>query len=773
MIRKTLRHFILCTCLGWGLGACTPVQTELGNLHVIPQPQEIIQDLQAHPFIIQKSVQIVYPADNEKLCQSANFLSASILQATGIHLNTTSKEIKTKAITLEIDKNLPHSEGYLLEITTDHIQLKGGSEAGVFYGIQTLLKAMPMTKNHPAIPAIPVGKVNDYPRFGYRGFMLDVGRHYFPIDYIKQVIDMLALHNINYFHWHLTEDQGWRIEIKKYPKLTEIGSIRPRTLLSWDTMEYDETPHSGFYTQEEAKEIVKYAADRYITVVPEIDMPGHMMAALVAYPELGCTGGPYEIPTQWGVFPDVLCGGNDNTLQFAKDVLNEIMDIFPSPYIHIGGDECPKEHWINCPKCQAKIRELGLKSTAKHSKENQLQTYFMGEVGKLIQARGRKMMGWDEMLEGGLAKDATIMSWTSPRPAIEVVRSKHDAILTPIQYLYFSNPTYNRIRGAKSLERVYTFEPVAKELTEAESKHVIGTQACLWTEWTRDSLKVEWQILPRMAALSEIQWTLPEKKNFHDFLKRLPNQLAIYQAKGWNYRQDIYEVAIHIIPSPEEGKAKVVLQTFDDAEIRYTLNGIEPSEQSLLYTDTIAIDDNATIQAVAIRSFGKSEVSREEIVFNEATMKPVTLHTPTHPSYTFTGETMLADGLYGDLNYQSGRWLGFHGEHLNAIIDLKETKEISSAFINTLWVPRDDIFGTTQFTVKVSENGHDFHQVGMQNIPIIGQDTPQQVKRIEIEFEKVTARYVQLIAQVTPELPQWHSRQGGKAFLFVDEIGVK
>ena len=538
-------------------------------------------------------------------------------------------------------------------------------------------------------------------------------------------------------------------------------------------MEFDETPHQGFYTQEEAKEIVKYAADRFITVVPEIDMPGHMMAALASYPELGCTGGPYEIPCRWGVFPDVLCGGSDKALQFAKDVLNEIMDIFPSPYIHIGGDECPKVRWEVCPQCQAKIRELGLKDTPKHSKENRLQTYFMGEVGKLIQKRGRKMMGWDEMLEGGLAENATVMSWTSPRPAIEVVRQKHDAILTPIQHLYFSNPTYNQIKRSKSLERVYTFEPVAEELTEEESKYVIGTQACLWTEWTRDSLKVEWQILPRMAALSEIQWTNPEKKDFRAFLNRLPAQLAIYQDRGWNFRQDIYEVDIHILPSPEEGKAKITLQTFDHAEIRYTLDGSEPTQESTLYTDTISVNESAIIQAIAIRPSGTSDISKEEVSFNQATMKPLTLHTPTHPSYTFAGGNTLIDGLYGDFNYHSGRWLGFYGENMEATIDLLEKKEISSAFVHTLWKASDDIFGAAGLLVEVSEDGKNFRTVASKDIPVIAQGSEQQGRKEEVTFDKVSTRYVRIIAKVTPERPSWRSAQGGKAFLFVDEIGVE
>lgn len=598
--------------LAFTLSACVSGETEVGNLNVIPQPQEVIQHLQEDPFVINPQTKIVYPADNEKMQRTAGFLSSYIKESTGISLTTTTDAKGSNAIVLSVDESLSRPEGYRLEVSSKAIELAGGSETGVFYGIQTLYKALPITKGEPVSAAIPAGVVNDYPRFGYRGFMLDVGRHYFPVSYVKQVIDMLALHNINYFHWHLTEDQGWRIEIKKYPKLTEIGSVRPRTLIDRETQTYDETPHSGFYTQEEAKEIVQYAADRFITVVPEIDLPGHMLAALASYPELGCTGGPYEVACKWGVFSDVLCGGNDTALQFAKDVLNEIMDIFPSPYIHIGGDECPKKRWKECPKCQAKIRELGLKTTPKHTKENRLQTYFMAEIGKEISARGRKMLGWDEMLEGGLAPEATVMSWTSIRGGIEAARLHHNAIMTPIQFLYFSNPRFNLIKGAKSLERVYTFEPVPDELNEDEKQYIIGTQACLWTEWTRDSLKVEWQILPRMAALSEIQWTQPEHKNFENFLHRLPAMLAVYADRGYDFRRDIYDVAITTVPAVDEEKVKVALYTFDNAEIHYTLDGTTPDAQSPLYTDTLLVDKNIVVQAIAIRAEGNSEVSKTE-----------------------------------------------------------------------------------------------------------------------------------------------------------------
>ena len=520
--------------------ACRPAATVKGNLDVIPQPQEIVLARDTTPFIIDRSTTIVYPATNEKMHRTADFLATFIKEMTGTEVRVSDKEKSSNAIILAVDSTMGHPEGYKLQITPEKVLLTGGSEAGVFYGIQTIHKALPILKDGKVAAALPAGTVTDCPRFRYRGFMIDVGRHFFPVSYLKQMIDLMALHNINYFHWHLTEDQGWRIEIKKYPKLTEIGSKRDSTIIDWETKKFDGKPHRGFYTQDEAREIVRYAADRFITVVPEIDLPGHTTAALASYPELGCTGGPYKVLCSFGVFPDVLCAGNDQTLQFTKDVLDEIMDIFPSEYIHIGGDECPKSRWEKCPKCQAKIKELGIKALPKHSKENQLQTYFMSELEKEINAHGRRMLGWDEVLEGGLTPNSTIMSWRGIQGGIEAARQHHDVIMTPIQRLYFSNPRINKMTGFEWMNRVYNFEPVPAELTDAEKKFVIGTQGCIWTEWTADSTKMEWQILPRMAALSEIQWTLPEHKNFERFMERLPEMLKIYSSLDYGYREDVF-----------------------------------------------------------------------------------------------------------------------------------------------------------------------------------------------------------------------------------------
>ena len=590
-----------------GMASCTSPAVVEGNLHVIPMPQEVVQLQNDAPFVINSSTSIVYPQGNEKLERTAHFLASFIKEVTGTVVKT-STQGGDNTIQLVLDPSVAQKEGYELEVTARQITVKGSTEAGIFYGIQTLHKALPVTAASQA-PAIPAGTVKDHPSFDYRGFLVDVGRHYFSVDYLKEVIDMLAMHNINYFHWHLTEDQGWRIEIKKYPNLTKIGSHRRATMIGWDVEGDDQTPVDGFYTQEEAKEIVRYAADRFITVIPEIDLPGHMLAALASYPELGCTGGPYEIPVRFGVFEDVLCGGNEKTLQFAKDVLEEIMDIFPSEYIHIGGDECPKARWEKCPKCQAKIRQLHLKSTQKHSKEDQLQVYFMAEVEKVITARGRKMMGWDEILNGNPAKSVTVMAWTSPKASVRSARLQHKTINCPISNLYFSNPRWNKITGMNSVARVYNYDILPNELSEADKKNIIGAQGCIWTEWTKDSVKMEWQMMPRIAALSELQWSNPEKKNLDCFLKRLQHQLELYTAHGYHYKQDIYEANIHIVPQKGTRKATVTLTTYDQVPTYYTLDGSEPTTASVRYEKAFTVTDSATVKVIAVRAEGPSPVS--------------------------------------------------------------------------------------------------------------------------------------------------------------------
>ena len=774
MTKNQFKTWVACLLTAGALVGCGPKDIQTGDLNVIPLPQEITETASAEPFVVRSSTTICYPAGNEKLERTAHFLASYIKEVTGtaVKLGT---EPGDNCIVLGLDPSIPQKEGYVLNITSNQVTVNGQTEAGVFYGVQTIHKALPITGGK-ALGSLPAGTVKDYPLYGYRGFMIDVGRHYFSVDYLKELIDVMALHNINVFHWHLTEDQGWRIEIKKYPKLTEIGSVRKETITAPGSGKFDGTPVKGFYTQEEAKEIVAYAAERFITVIPEIDMPGHMLAALASYPELGCTGGPYEVATKFGVFKEVLCGGNDKTLQFAKDVVNELMDIFPdAPYIHIGGDECPKAEWKKCPKCQAKIRELGLRDTKEHSKENQLQVYFMGEVEKEIAKRGKKMLAWDEILEGNPDPETTtVAAWTGVPAAVKAAKLGHQTIVCPISHLYFSNPGYNRLKGVSSIERVYNFEPAIPELTDEEKKNIIGVQACIWTEWTKDSLKMEWQMMPRIAALSELQWSNPAQKNLDGFLQRLRHQLDLYSLYGFHYKEDIEDVVVETTPTGEGGKAKVALRTFDNAPVYYTLDGTDPTAQSTLYTEPFTIDATTTIKAKAIRDGRETGIVESTLEYNLATMRPITLNSAPSKSYTYKGGPVLVDGLTGDDNYRSGRYVGFYGKDFDAVIDLQEEVEISSVSVGTYLVPGDYIFGLTGLEVYGSADGKNFKIIASKSIPTLEKGSKNNVlTRDDITFDKAKTRYVRVVGKCTPVLPKWHPGAGSKTYLFIDEVAIK
>ena len=522
------------------------------NYQTIPLPQEVNLISGEKSFQLDASTLIVIPTGNEKMEQNAQFLVDYLKLSTGLKLSISTNSLTKNAIVLELGLIDDNKEAYEINISNNIIKISGASDAGVFYGIQTLRKATPITnKKKITYPAV---HIYDYPRFQYRGAMLDVGRQFFSADFIRKYIDILALHNINRFHWHLSEDMGWRVEIKKYPKLTEIGSKRKETKLSCNPG-FDGKPYGGYYTQEEIKDIVKYAQQRNITIIPEIDMPGHILSALAAYPELGCTGGPYEVTPVWGIFDDVLCVGKESTFEFIENVLTELMDLFPSEYIHIGGDECPKTKWEKCPYCQARIKELGLKSDGKYSAEHYLQSYYTARIEKFLNKHGRKMIGWDEILEGEVAPNATVMSWRGMDGGVQATRKGHNVIMSPYQYAYFDyyqsldTETEPCAAGFLPIEQVYKFEPIPPGLTQVEQKHILGAQANLWTEHIRTTSHVEYMLMPRIAALCEVQWMNPEKKNYSDFLNRLPQLIKMYDLLGYNYATRVYDVKADIKPN--------------------------------------------------------------------------------------------------------------------------------------------------------------------------------------------------------------------------------
>lgn len=759
------------------LFSCTSDMVSTANFQIVPLPQEITTT-GTEKFVLNKKTQIVYPKGNDVMKQNAGFLAEYIQQKTKLQLNITDNPQSSNAIILQTGLNNENTEAYQLAVTKEGITVTGASEAGAFYGIQTIRKAIPVTdKNSVSFPAT---LINDYPRFSYRGAHLDVARHFFPADSIKRFVDMLALHNINRLHWHISDDQGWRIEIKKRPGLTEKTSQRAETVIGHNTGKYDNTPYGGFYTQEDAKEIVRYAKERHITVIPEIDMPGHMQCALTAYPELGCTGGPYEVWKMWGVSEEVLCAGNDKTYQFIDDVLEEIVEIFPSEYINVGGDECPKVRWEKCPKCQAKIKELGIKAEPKHTAEEKLQSHIISYAEQFLNKKGRQIIGWDEILEGGLAPNATVLSWRGIEGGIEAARQKHNAIMSPTSFLYFDYYQTKDIEnepmaigGYVPIEKVYSFEPVPDVLTPEEAKYIIGVQANLWTEYIKTYNQVEYMELPRMAALSEVQWTMPEKKDYQNFMQRLPQLVQIYDLMHYNYAKHIFGVSVKFIPNYEQNVLDVVLSTIDTAPIYYTLDGTAPTSQSMIYTDTLKINQNCVLKAVAIRETGNSSVFTEEILFNKASMKPITLLQPINKQYEFEGASTLIDGLKGNNNYKTGRWIAFYKNDLEAVIDLQTPTEISSASFSTCVEKGDWVFDARGFIVAVSENGTDFREIASEKYPAMTEEDRNGVYNHALSFLPTTTRYVKIKALTEHQIPQWHGGKGKNAFLFIDEISIK
>ncbi len=522
---KKLVPAILLMLLATSIWSC---KKETPNVRIIPEPAMMTIDPEMVNFPMNK--EIYTSSDDSMLLVAAGYLGDKL----GIHGYKIGVPDPGKCIYLEMVTPPAGSslEAYTLVTSKNGIVIQGNSARGVFYGIQSLLQLLPPQvygdNGLAGMKGIRVPKVNirDEPRYGWRGMHLDVGRHLYSAEFIKRYIDMLAMHKLNVFHWHLTEDQGWRIEIKKYPKLTEIGSVRKNA---------DGTTYGGFYTQEQIKEVVAYAASRFIDVMPEIEMPGHSVAALAAYPELSCTGGPFEVRTAWGVSEDVYCAGKEITFDFNQDVLTEVIALFPFKYLHIGGDECPKVRWEQCPDCQKRMKAEGLKD------EMQLQSWFIKRIEKFLIANNRSLVGWDEILEGGLAPEATVMSWRGVAGGIEAAKQGHDVIMSPISHCYFNlyqgDPKFEPKAwgGFLPLEKVYSYEPTPDELTAEEAKHILGAQGNVWTEYITTDKQVEYMALPRMSALAEVVWTPKVLRDYEKFSFRMGRQYERFHALKLNY----------------------------------------------------------------------------------------------------------------------------------------------------------------------------------------------------------------------------------------------
>ena len=681
-------------------------------------------------------------------------------------------------------------EAYTIRITGSKVKVTASALNGFNYAIQTLKQMLPVQifGSTPAPEAdwtLPCIKIDDAPRFAYRGLHMDPARHFWTVEEVKKYLDIMEIHKLNTLHWHLTDDQGWRIEIKKYPKLTEIGSIRKETIIGhiFESDKYDGTPYGEgcWYSQDEIRDVIAYAAAKGITIIPEIDLPGHMLAALAAYPELGCTGGPYEVWGRWGVADEVLCAGKEETMLFLEDVLAEVADLFPSEYVHIGGDECPKVEWEKCPRCQARIKELGIKGDDKYNAEHYLQSYVMNRMTDFLEQRGKKIIGWDEILEGEVAENAIVMSWRGTAGGIKAAQMGHDVIMTPNTFYYLDYyQTLDKeneplaIGGYLPVEKCYSYEPFADSMTPQQREHILGVQANLWTEYITTFEHLQYMLLPRMAALSEVQWCDQDRKDWDRFYDSADEFCAIYDAAGYNYAKHIFRNTTGSVSiNREKGCVEMTLQTQGNAPIRYTLDGSEPDGNSILYEGPVEIRETCTLKARAIRDNVQTNVFTKEFQSHKAMGRPAETLTETHHSYRYDTPALLTDGVRGGSTFSSGEYGGWYGQPFEAVVEMTGDETCSSVTLGTIVVKYDWIFNPLDLVVYTSEDGKEFTEVARAEYPVEGPDDANGKKEYTVTFPETSARYLKVTARCVEEVPQWHDGRGSKAFLFVDEIIVR
>jgi hexosaminidase len=750
---------------------CISTSSFSQSIDIIPKPVSISRG--SGQFELNK--QTVLAVQDEEDRKAARFFNDYLQELYGFKLDMDRKEGKNYIrLTTRKFIKAPEKDAYQFTVSNDGITIEGDTYPGTFYGIQTLIQLLPVpaTKTSVANPKfkIPQLTIQDTPRFAYRGLHLDVGRHMFPLSFIKKYIDYIALHKMNYFHWHLTEDQGWRIEIKKYPKLTEIGGWRDSTIIGrYPGTGIDRTRYGGYYTQEEVKEIVQYAADRHITVVPEIEMPGHSSAALTAYPELGCPGtGPYKVEHTWGVFDDVFCAGNDSTFLFLQDVLDEVIPLFPSKYIHIGGDESPKANWKICTRCQARMKAENLKD------EHELQSYFIQRMEKYVNSKGRTIIGWDEILEGGLAPNAVVMSWRGESGGIAAAQENHYVIMTPGSHCYFDHSqTQNEdsvtIGGYTTLEKVYSFEPVPKALNESQAKYILGAQANLWTEYIHYPSKVEYMIFPRLSAMSEVLWTPSAKKNWSDFEKRLQTQFRRYDLWGAKYSNAYYDIKTSLAPAPGNKGIAVKFETKDKTgKLMY---GIARQHFAKNYTSPFVVKDNATVTGLYFKNGKLLDSVTVNLSFNKATGKKITLKEQPSKNYPGDGAFTLVDGIINEKGMSRSReFIGYNGNDAQVVIDLGSAQQIDSVSVHTLNAGGSWVYPAQMIDVALSNDGKSYKPAGSSTEFI---KTSGNNGKLQATFAPVSARFVKIDIKNLGKIPDGKPGAGEKAWLFLDELEIQ
>lgn len=784
MKRNFLAILLCCLC------GITIVRAE-NEINIIPKPSKV--EIREGSFAFSSKSTRIFAASDPAMRQEAEFLNnlfntyiEDYTQPVYTRNASSHTNMDNSIIFILTDMKDLSEEGYVLDISTRRITIEANTTKGFFYGIQTLLQMMKFTphisnqKHNTLSLSLPACRITDSPRFAYRGKHLDCARHFFSIDYLKKYLDILAFHKINTFHWHLTDDQGWRIEIKSYPLLTEIGSKRKETLVGHysdtpeDAQVFDGKEYSGFYTQEQARELVAYAAARHITIIPEIEIPGHAMAAISAYPEISCKGEKIGAACTWGVFEDVMCS-KEETFRFLEGVLDEICDIFPSEYIHIGGDECPSVRWRDCDICQANIKRLGLKD------ETQLQGYFTRRVETYLQSKGRKIIGWDEILEKGVEKTATILSWQGEMGGTAAAKQGNDAIMVPSAYLYFNfyqgvaETEPLAIGGYSPLRKVYLYDPVPKELTKEQAKHIKGMQACTWTEYITNEKSLEYSDFPRMSALSERAWSNENVRDYDDFVSRLNHMLDCYDRMNINYSTSHFAVTADL--SKKKDKIQISLSSpLKDGPIYYTLDGSvpKPSNNASKYSKPITIKQNTTLKAFAFNSERRcSPVLTATYKINKATGKTY-IQSNINPQYTGGTKYALTDGLVGDKKSYD-RWVGTLGKDYDVTLDLENTTDINYISINFLDEEGSWIFLPKNVKAYVSDNNKDWTEIPASEFVKSPVENNPKVVNYKSSCKKLKEkkwRFVRIFAESIGNCPDNHPGRGYGAHTFADEIEI-
>lgn len=750
----------------------TPVFAQSDNQYnLIPFPARFSG--QSGQFTVTATTRIVTaPAADASVKAIAQTFSGQVKTANGIALPVSAASpalAKGANIFLSLNKKLNlGDEGYTLTVTPGKVTAEAATAKGLFYATQTLRQLLPVGTGTAL--TMPACAITDKPRFGYRGLMLDVCRHFMPVTFVKKFIDLMAMHKQNTFHWHLTDDQGWRIEIKKYPKLTQIGSKRAESIVGQYFQNYpqqfDGKPEGGFYTQEQIKDVVRYAQSRFITIIPEIEMPGHAQAALAAYPELGCDPTKkYEVFTKWGVSEDVYCP-SEKTFTFLQDVLTEVIPLFPSKFIHIGGDECPKTAWKNSAFCQDLIKKNNLKD------EHELQSYFIRRIEKFLNTKGKSIIGWDEILEGGLAPNATVMSWRGTAGGIEAAKQKHNVVMTPTGTCYLDyyqgNPATEplAIGGYLPLDQVYAYEPMPAELSAADQKYILGVQGNIWTEYLPTPEAVEYSAFPRAIALAEIGWMQAGTHNFEDFAQRLKAHLPRLNAIPVNYAKRLFDITASTQPN-DQGQLQVKLSKLDsDSQIFYTINGKEPNEKSTAYIGPFTLTKTATVKAITTTGGRLTQTFTLHKAKNKPYTYAVSLENNSDPT---TGK--LTDGIRGETPRDRRQWVNFFGD-MDITLDLGDVTSVTKVSLDFLKVILEKNFPPTSVDIALSKDGKDYKEAISQPVTY-KLEGPWDILPVVADFKTARARYVRIRAKNIGVCPTGHPNAGEKTWFSVDEIVVE